>query len=111
MDTIVKSFTGLFFTMLLLVMGVGIIITSINARSARSFGAECVARIENSDFAQDVIEDCRKEAKALGYEMTVTEQEADNSPGNHYGTLRLSYPFRVPVIGVARQNLLELSIR
>lgn len=111
METIVKSFVGLFFSMVLLILGIGMIAASVNARNATSFAADCTARIENSDFSESVIETCRREAEERGYKLTVEIMAQEAKPENKFGSLSLEYPFRIPLIGVGQQNVIEHSIR
>ena len=40
METIIKSFVGMFFALLLLLLGAGLIAASVNARNAGAFAAE-----------------------------------------------------------------------
>ena len=93
METIIKSFVGMFFALLLLLL----IAASVNARNAGAFAADCASRIENSDFAGSVIEECRRDATDRGYELTVEVSEKAGQPEVKYGSLQLEYPFRIPV--------------
>lgn len=111
METIIKSFVGMFFALLLLLLGAGLIAASVNARNAGSFAADCASRIENSDFADSVIESCRQEAEDRGYELTVDVSEKVGQPEVKYGRLKLSYPFRIPLTGIARTNVTQYAIR
>ena len=111
MDTIVKSFVGLFFSLVLLLLGIGIIAASVNTRNAGTFAADCVTRIENSDFSDSVITDCEEEAAERGYTLSVEVMAQEGRPEAKYGSLRLEYPFRIPVVDISRQNVMECSIR
>lgn len=111
METVIKTFVGLFFTMLLLILGIGMIAASVNARNAASFAADCTAQIENSDFSESVIESCGEEAEDRGYKLTVEVMSQETKPENKFGSLQLEYPFRIPLIGVGQQNVVVHSIR
>lgn len=111
METVVKSFVGLFFSLILLILGIGIIAASVNARNAGAFAADCTTQIENSDFSDLVIADCRAEAEKRGYTLTVEVKEQPENSGNKFGRLILAYPFQIPLIGVRQQNTVENSIR
>lgn len=111
METIIKSFVGMFFALLLLLLGAGLIAASVNSRNAGAFAADCASRIENSDFAGSVIEECRRDATDRGYELTVEVSEKAGQPEVKYGSLQLEYPFRIPLTGIARTNVTQYAIR
>lgn len=111
METVVKTFVGLFFSLVLLILGIGMIAASVNARNATAFAAECASRIENSDFADSVVQECEQEAAEKGYVLEVEISGREDRPEVKFGSLSLEYPFRIPLIGVEQQNVVEAGIR
>ena len=63
METVFKSFAGLFFFMLLTCMGVSLIASSIQAANANRALLGYVERIENSNYSDRVIDACKDDAK------------------------------------------------
>ena len=53
MDTVIKAMTGLFFTLLLVYIGIGLILSSLHATRANRALSEYVDRISCSNYADD----------------------------------------------------------
>lgn len=111
METIVKAFTGLFFSLLIVYLGVGLISASVEARNADSFAADCVAKIENSNYASEVIKACKEDAKALGYELKIETFQTEGSKKQAYGILDLTYRYAIPIIGLNKEQYICADIR
>lgn len=111
METVVKAFTGLFFSLVIVYLGVGIISASIDARNADSFAADCITRIENSNYASEVVEACKQDAKILGYELEIATFQAGNSGKTAYGILDLKYRYAIPIIGMNKEQSICADIR
>ena len=110
MDTIIKVFAGLFMTLFLTFTGTGLIASSINAGKAERFAADSAMRIGNSNYSDSVIENCKKDAEKSGYVMDVKLQKMEGSSRTEYGSLTLSYPYSIPIIGVKETHFAEEDI-
>lgn len=104
METVIKSFTGIFFLVVLTCLGVSIIGSSIRSTKASEALLSYVSRIENSNYADDVIDSCRSDAqKQFGeegqeaLEVVSMAQEGHSYPS--YGRATLNYTYRIPLIG------------
>ncbi len=103
MDVVVKAFMGVFFSMILVFLGVGIISASMEGRNANTFASECTTRISNSGFSQAVIEVCKRDAKRNGYELQVwTRQE--NTAMMPTGEILLTYHNQIPLLGLEQEH-------
>lgn len=111
MEAILKSFFGIFFILLLASVGVGLISSSIDARNADLYLANCVTQIQNSNFASSVISECKRNALEEGYVLTVNTASSANDTTKKYARLDLKYNYSIPVIGLERKHTLTADIR
>lgn len=114
MDTIIKSFTGLFFLLLLTALGLSLSSAAAASRAADRYAASVKSRIEAAHLADDVIRECAEEAEGRGYflEVFVTGRSPD---GRRYGVLSLHYNAPVaffgspvPAAGAGAENYSEV---
>jgi hypothetical protein len=110
MDTIIKVFAGLFMTLFLTFTGTGLIASSMNANKAERFASDSAVRIGNSNYSRSVIDSCREDAEKSGYSLDVKLSERPGSRRVEYGTLTLSYPYSIPLIGVNETHFVEEDI-
>lgn len=104
METVIKSFTGIFFLVVLTCMGVSIIGSSIRSTKADEALLSYVSRIENSNYSQEVIDSCKADARQqFGEESTDALEVVSVSQKGHsypsYGRATLNYTYRIPLIG------------
>ena len=94
MDSVVKAFLGVFFLLTMMFLGVGLIGAAIDAGKAENFAT----RISNSNFSESVIQACKEDAAAEGYQCQVELVRPSDRQRPTYGTLTLTYPFRIPLL-------------
>lgn len=111
METVIKAFTGVFFSLLIVYLGVGIISSSVDARNADSFMADCVSKIENSNYAQEVIDACKEDAGEQQYELIVDTCVPEGSQKAVYGTATLKYEYTIPIIGMNAEHTINADLR
>ncbi len=100
MDTIFKTFSGIFFLLVLMVAGLSLFFASIDAANADSFATSVTNRVRASYFNEDVIAYCKSEAQKRNYGLDVSVY-TDEKTGECYGITDVSYVYRVPVFGVS----------
>lgn len=115
METIIKSFTGIFFLLLISFTGVSIIASSIRSTKADEALLAYVSRIENSNFSEDVISACKKDAKEQFGEngKEALEVKAYHQKGHSYtsyGRATLNYTYRIPMIGYEKKHSISSVI-
>lgn len=110
MDSIIKGFVGVFFALVVVVLGTGIISASIEARNAGLFATDSAARIGNSNFSGTVVEDCRADAQARGYDLSVDITRPSDRRCPVYGKLKLQYRYRLPILRVDRVQEITADI-
>lgn len=111
MDSVIKAFMGVFFSLLLVMLGYGVLSAAMDARNASAFANGCVQKIESSDYAPSVIESCKNDAKELGYDLSVSMYPGSNGKRIQYGNLQLKYDFSVPFLAVIQKHLIEVDLR
>ena len=111
MDVIIKSFLGMFLTMWMVFLGLSLSTVSMTARSADSFAADCVRKIECSDFAVGVIDACKADAQAQSYDLEVQLYQPTGSARTRYGRLTLAYESRIPLLGICRERYVYADLR
>ncbi len=71
MSQVIKSFTGVFFMLLVLLLGTGVLSAQMDASNALSYKADLVAELENSNFSPQVLNGCIQQAIDNGYKISV----------------------------------------
>lgn len=100
MESIVKGFLGTMFMVIIVFLGYGMISASMQARYADAFAADCVKKIENSNYSEQVIGACVADADRLGYILAVDTYGVDGSSRDGYGSLTLTYPYEIPFLKI-----------
>lgn len=111
METAIKAFIGVFFTLVIVYLGVGIIYSSVDARNADSFMADCVSKMESSNYAQGVIDACKEDAEKQQYELVVNMCKPEDSQKVTYATATLKYKYSIPIIGMSQEQVINADIR
>jgi len=110
MDSIIKAFSGIFISLFMLMIGIGIISSTINTGKAERFASDCALRIGNSNFDRSVIESCKEDASKFGYRMTLDLVEESGTTHIDYGNLRLFYNIEIPIINVKQEHVVEADV-
>ncbi len=100
MDTIFKTFSGIFFLLVLMVAGLSLFFASLDAANADSFATSVSNRVRASYYNENVIAACKSEAERKNYGLDVSVY-TDEKTGECYGITDVSYVYRVPVFGVS----------
>lgn len=104
METVFKSFAGLFFILFLASIGVSLIASSIQAANADRALLGYVEQIENSNYSAEVIKACTDDANAQfgngdGEALVIVQARRSGRQQISYARATLKYSFRIPVIG------------
>ena len=107
MSQILKTFTGVFFLLLLVFLGTGILTAQMDVSTAISCKADTITKLENSNYNADVLNACIADAIRQGYEIeivTYTEGRrivryqtptASDTADVVMAEVRLTYPYRI----------------
>ena len=112
MDQVIKTFLGFIILILLSFVGIGIINTANQAKSADEFLDSCVNRIETSNFSTKVIADCQADIPdGKDYVLTVDVNTSSGNSNVAYGTATLKYKYKVVLIGLETTQTIKKDIR
>ncbi|MCR4673758.1 MAG: hypothetical protein K5675_02015 [Lachnospiraceae bacterium] len=109
MDTVLKAFSGVFMLLLLTAVSVGLIGACLSANAADSYYSDVSKRVSVSNFSDGVILECVNEAKEKGYELEIETSEVNGS-GKRVGVGKMTYDFKIPIIGIEKEYLIESNL-
>lgn len=72
MSQIVKAFLGVFLTLFMAVVAMGVLTTYMEVMNAQDMQARIVDELENSNFNSSVMGACFEQCASAGYELAVT---------------------------------------
>lgn len=99
MDVIFKTFAGLFFLMVLMVVGISVLFASLEAADADSFATSAADRIRAAYFDERVIGEVKKEAAENDYVLKVVTF-TDEKTHEKFGICDVAYEYRIPLFSV-----------
>lgn len=127
MKQLFETFLGMFFLFLLIVCSMTCISAGVDARNADKYKTEYIAQMENSDYAQGVIEKVFEDAAEQDYELKMvfykdvngtmsttpevsTIEEFHNLVGDTTGVymvrLQLTFPYLFPMLEATTHHTL-----
>lgn len=109
MESVIKSFLGVFFIILITAIGVSLMSTAVYSRKMNSFASDTEYRIENSHFADGVIESTKKDAENLGCTLSV-EKDVSSGDGRAYGRMVIEYPYVIKLLGIKKTKRIERDL-
>ncbi len=71
MGQVMKSYLGIFFLLVMGLVGIGIVAAGMEANAARNYHADVVTEIECSNFSPAVIHACKAQAQEAGYDFLI----------------------------------------
>lgn len=105
MEQFIKSFLAIFLIILLTFSGVGIIGASIDAAHAEKFASKVADTIENSNYAQNVIDNCKTKATDAGYKsLTINVKDSNNDGYNDMAEVIVEYDYAIGLFNVTGQS-------
>ena len=111
MESVFQSFIGIVFLVILLVLGMGVLTSSIDAASARGALNDYCRRIEDSNFDTDVIKGCCQDAIDTDRQLDISTFRREGEDRDSYGLARLTYEVSIPVIGFSESRSLVSDLR
>lgn len=117
MPTIIKTFLGVFFFMLMVFSGTGLIKYNIDVNAAADFKQNVVEELQNSNMSPDVINSCINTGKTNGYNVIITaihESTTSTFRDGNYATVSMpevesayvviEYKLKLPFFKVTSQK-------
>ena len=104
MGQVLKTYRGLFFLLLMGLVGIGVVAAGMEAAAARSYHADVISEIECSNFNPGVIAACESQAGSKGYELTVAELVYDGEQRQQMAEVMLSFEYAIPVLNLVSDH-------
>ncbi len=104
--------TVLTFAVIVLIASLGISIISANGdiTAAGNYMQQAIAVISESNYSEEVISQCEKEAEQNGYVLEVEVYKSTVYAERRYAMVRMRYPYRIPVLGILQWKVKEKII-
>lgn len=107
MENVVKAFLGLFFTVIIVFLGVTLIAASIDSRKAENFLESKCMEMKSSNYSTAIVNESKNEAIENDYELEV---EIYGKKPNQYGRCKLKYISTNPILKFKNENNLIKDI-
>lgn len=116
MSQIIKSFMGLFFVLIILFLGVGIISAQMDVSHALDYKSDLVAQLENSNYSPQVINGCIEQALQNGYGISIktfteggsvktyTSPSASDTRDVVMAEVVLTYPYQIHFLNTVTEH-------
>lgn len=102
MKHIVEVFSAFVIMIVAAYISTALITADSEIAAAKSFNADCVAEIENSNFNESVINSCISQASNAGYTLQVTNYTFDVYNDINTAEVILSYKYEMPLLGISQ---------
>lgn len=104
MGQVIKSYLGLFFLLLMGLVGIGVVTAGVQSSAARSFHADVISEIECSNFNAGVVTACRQQAQEAGYGLEVKTMNYDDEGHVMTAEVILKYDYAIPVLNLVTDH-------
>lgn len=113
MEEIVKTFSSVFFMLLVTFMGASLVSASVDARNAQAYMTEAVSEISSANCSSSVVSHYENHAKDVdeSYKFKVTNKTKSSSSEKYYATATLTYDYSLPILGISQEKKLVTQIR
>lgn len=100
MRDIIVMYSALFVMLINVASGITTTVAAEKVELAKSYKAEVVEEIENSNFNPVVIDACKSEAQTLGYDLTIESCTYDEEHDIQTAEIVLTYDYKMPLFGI-----------
>lgn len=116
MSQVFKSFMGVFFILILLLLGVGVISAQIDVSNALDYKSDIVVELENSNYNSNVINGCIQQAAENGYDLQIktyaaggasvvyTSPNASDTTDVVMAEVTLTYPYTIGFLNAVTEH-------
>lgn len=105
MKIAIEIFVSLFILLMLVGLCIGVVASDLGVMEARDFYYSSVNELQKSNFADDIVAACALEAKDNGYTFDI--QIYQTEAGDRSADISLRYVYKIPVIGVHQEKLIQ----
>ena len=104
MGQLMKSYLGIFFLLVMGLVGIGIVAAGMEANAARNYHADVVTEIECSNFSPAVIHACKAQAQEAGYGLEVESLAYDAEGKEQVAEVVLSFDYAIPILNLVSEG-------
>lgn len=104
MGQIIKTYLGLFFILLMGLVGIGVVTAGVQSAAARNYHADVINEIECSNFNASVIAACKQQAQESGYDLKVMTMNYDTDGNVMTAEVILGYDYAIPVLNLVTDH-------
>lgn len=104
MGQVVKTYLGLFFLLLMGLVGIGVVTAGVQSAAARNYHADVISEIECSNFNAGVIAACRQQAQDAGYGLEVKTMSYDADGHAMTAEVILEYDYAIPILNLTTEH-------
>lgn len=104
MGQVIKTYLGIFFLLVLGLVGIGVVTAGIQTANARNYHEDMISEIECSNFNDGVIAGCRQQAQEAGYGLTVKTMTYDGQGHTKTAEVILDYEYAIPVLNLVTDH-------
>ena len=103
MDSIVKTFLGIYMLLMIVFVSMGIIDANLDTRNAQEFASLCETTIKEANYDENVVDKLKLDAVENGYTLYFETYSGNNSRAK-YGYLTLQYRFSLPIFNIIQYH-------
>lgn len=101
MGQVLKTYLGLFFLLIMGLVGIGVVAAGIEVTAARNYHADVISQIECSNFNAGVISACKSQAQERGYQLEIAELVYDAEGNQRMAEVILSFDYTISILNLA----------
>lgn len=105
MKIAIEVYISLFILCLTVALGIGLISSDLAVMDARDAYYSYANELQESNFADAVIDACIADATESGHSLSISINEDDNR--NRSADISLSYKYKIPVLGISQNKIIE----
>lgn len=100
MGQIFKAYLGIFFLLIIGMVGIGVVAAGVEVTAARNYHADVIGEIECSNFNPGVIDACKNQAQENGYQLTVKDMVYDIERNQQMAEVILAFDYAIPILNL-----------
>ena len=104
MGQVIKAYLGIFFLLLMGLVGIGVVAAGMEVNAARNYHADVVTEIECSNFHPAVIDACKSQAQKAGYRLEVERISYDAEGKEQMAEVVLTFHYSIPILDLVSDH-------
>ena len=104
MGQVIKAYLGIFFLLLMGLVGIGIVAAGMEVNAARNYHADVVTEIVCSNFHPAVISACKSQAQEAGYGLEIENLAYGAEGKEQMAEVVLSFDYAIPILNLVSSH-------